>query len=238
MYRVIKILLAFALILGAGSQYASADSWQWPSQMNIGGFNISGISGSVNANGSGNAKGTLGIPGAADQQISLNRSSGGTVSGSVSMNVRVGGAQISGDFRLANNGLEGKGSVEISQRTISDASITVNSNGKFSGNGRLSIGKVSISPDFNISSGSSSVSGSGSSQAQEDTPLAVYQFNGTINLQINDGRQVITADGKVQRTGKLANQSSNYSISDVSVNTSDGHGVANVGGVSVTFKFF
>lgn len=238
MFRVILNIFIIALIVVSAVQCADADSWQWPAQMNVGGFNVSNISGSAGADGSGSARGTLEIPGAGGQSVSLNRTSGGNVTGNVSLNARVSGAQISGNLSLSGRGLEGRGTVDISQRTISDASIAVSSGGQFSGSGKISLGRVSLNATYNISGSSNNVSGSGSVQSQADTTLAVYQFNGNLDLQMNNGRQTITASGQVQRTGKLANQASSYSVSDISVNTSDGRGVASVGGVSVAFKFF
>ena len=238
MFRVILILIICFLIFGAGIQCASADNWQWPAQINVAGFNISAVSGSANADGSGTATGKLDIPGAGAQSVSLNRSSKGEITGNSSVSARISGAQISGNFSLNDRGFAGKGSIDISQRTISDASISISSGGQFSGSGGISLGGVGLNSTFTISGSSSSVSASGPIQAQADMPLAVYQFNGNLNLQMNNGRQVITADGIVQRTGKLASQVSNENVSGIAVNTSDGRGVASVGGVNVTFEFF
>jgi folate-binding Fe-S cluster repair protein YgfZ len=82
------------------------------------------------------------------------------------------------------------------------------------------------------------VSGSAAVQKQVDTPLALYTFSGNLNLKENSGKVVVIANGKVQRTGKVAKQVSNQDVSGVQVNTSDGQATINVGGVNVTFKFF
>ncbi|MCX8054012.1 MAG: hypothetical protein N3B12_09400, partial [Armatimonadetes bacterium] len=89
---VITILAAIAV------SALSAQTWEWPSEITLGGFSITSIRGSVNEDGSGTASGLVQIPGIAVQRVTLNRSTAGEIAGNVSMSARISGAEIQGGF--------------------------------------------------------------------------------------------------------------------------------------------
>lgn len=234
----LAILLTVMISACAGATSALADNWQWPSQMNIAGFSITGISGSTRADGSGSASGTLQIPGAGGQMVELTRSSRGDVTGTASLNARMSGAEIQGSFSLSNSGLRGQGVViRSSPKPITDATVTITSSGQASGSGRLALSRNTVGINFSISSGSFNVSGSSSVRDSTSTALATYDFSGNLSIQGNSGRVSGTVRGSVQRTGKLADQPSSYQVSDVPVDVGSGRCTVNIGGVSVTFTF-
>ena len=209
MLRLISIaILAILLALTVGASDLYAQDWQWPSEMSIAGYGVTGIRG----NNSGNATGMLQIPGVGSQRISLTRSSVGDISGNASLNGKLSGMDVQGNLLLNGNGLQGAG--------------------------KAVLGSLSIPSKFTGSSGSLNVNGSAQVQRQADTDLAIYKFDGKLNLQCNQGKVILIANGQVTRTGKLANQVTKYSVSNISVNSSNGAGTANVGGVKVVFKFF
>lgn len=230
-------LLILAVMAACILPMSVCAAWEWPSQMTIGGFSVTGISGSTKPDGSGSASGTLQIQGAGGQKISLTRSSGGEVTGSSSIDARVGGVGVQGSFTLNNSGLRGRGTLRTSPRPVVDASMTVDKNGRFTGSGHVELGRVGVNVSFTLSN-SLDLSGSASVRDQEDTPLATYTFDGRLNLEGSGNKIDGTANGSVQRTGKLANQSTSYPISGAPVNLSNGSCSVNVGGVSVTFRFF
>lgn len=236
MLRAITINTLFILLLTtvfASSLYAV----EWQQQMSIGGFIVSNISGSLNSDNSGNATGTLQMPDAGNPRISLTRSSRGEVTGNTTLNARFGGAEVKGSFTLTNSGLNGRGNINYSSRSIENASISFNSRNSGSGNGRIKLGKITADIDFSVSGGSFNFNGTTSTQSQEDTPLATYRFNGKLSLQGSGGRISGSANGRVERVGKLANQSTTSNVSS-SVDMSNGHFTVNVGGVNVTFTLF
>jgi hypothetical protein len=229
---VVVILISCAVVVKADSQ-----DWQWPDKLNIAGFSISDIKGTVRPDGSGSANGTLSLGSLGNQQISLSRTSNGDISGSVNLKVNASGADIQGKMALSGGGLEGRGTIGSSPKPISDASISFTPNGQASGTGRVSLGGTTISAQFEIGR-SFSVSGSKSVRKQADTPLALYSFNGTLDLRGASGKISILANGEVQRTGKVAKQVNTQNVSDVEVDPNNGQAVINFGGVNVTFKFF
>jgi hypothetical protein len=232
-------IIVFMVVLTSLAVVCTADEqgWQWPEQLTIAGFNITDIKGTVRPDGSGSATGALSLGNLGSQKVSLNRSSNEAITGSVSLSADSAGANIQGRLVLDEGGLEGKGTIGSSPKQIADASMRVTSGGAVSGNGRVALGGLSIPVDFNIG-GSFGVSGSTNVSKQVDTPLALYAFSGSLDLQGDSGKILVFANGQVQRTGKVANQVSTESVSNVVVNPSDGQAVINVGGVNVTFKFF
>ena len=212
MLRTVLILSLTALVLILSASCLFGAGWQWPSSMDIGGYSVTGIRGETNADGSGSATGMLQISGVGGQKISLTRSARGDITGVSSLSGRMSGVDLQGNLALGGSGLQGAG--------------------------KVSLGGLGMSAKFSGTNGSLSFVGSAPVRKQEDTPLAVYTFDGGINLQGGPGRITITASGHVQRTGKLANQVTDYNVSGVQVNCSDGRGTVNVGGVSVTFRFF
>lgn len=240
---MLRRIAAFAtlavLVLWVEPAALYAADWKWPAQMSIAGFRVTGIRGSTRPDGSGTATGTLQIPRVAGQKVSLTRSSRGEVTGQASIKARVSRTEIQGKFKLTKAGLKATGAtVKTSPKPITNASISVSSRGEFKGTGRLGLGRITLTTRFTISGTSFNVSGSTSVQGQEDTPLATYKFQGRLSLRGSSGRIDGRADGTVERTGKLADKVTTYSVSNAAVNLSNGHCTVNAGGVRVTFKLF
>jgi len=238
MLRATACLLVILVIVGAGSARLMAQTNEWPSQMNLGGFSITGIRGSVNPDGSGTATGTLDLPGVSGpKQVSLTRSSRGDVSGAVQISFRAFNCELQGSFTIDGSGMRGKGTIRTPARPVQDATFSVLPNGRFNGSGKMDIG-AGMPVKFTFSASSLDITGSASVKTQSDTPLATYSFTGDVRLAIGGARVAITAKGTVQRSGKLSDQISTYTVSNVDVNPSDGTGRANIDGVNVMFDFF
>lgn len=226
------ILIVFMAILIASG--ASGADFQWPSQMNIGGFQITDIRGTVSPNGSGSATGTLQVQNLGNVGVRLARSVRGDISGATSIDMR----GVRGSFTLSNSGLRGQGTVDCAPKSIVNASISINPRGEASGSGRLELGRLSPSVDFSVSNSSCSFRGSTPVRAQVDTAIASYKFDGTLGVQGGGGRVSGTVSGRVERTSKVANQVTSFAIPNTSVDVSKGQCTVNVGGVSVTFSLF
>lgn len=227
--------LLFVCVL-AGT--AGADGWQWPAQLTLAGFTVTGVSGSVRPDGSGTASGALRIPRLGSPMILLTRSAAGEISGTLNISAKPAGVEFQGGFVLENAGLKGRGTVRTSPRQVVDASISINPNGQASGTGVVQLGGLNVPAKISFSENSCNISGSAPTRAEADTPLAAYEFNGNLDLGLSGTKITVTARGVVRRTGKLANQLSTQDVSNVSVDPSDGQGKVNVGGVSVVFDFF
>jgi len=234
----LNIYLAFVILAFLSASICSAQVHDWPSEITIGGFTVTGIQGSIKADGSGSAIGTLQMPIANNPRISLNRSARGDVTGNTSISARLSGYEIHGNFVLDNSGLRGRGSIKTSARPILDVSFTADRAGQFSGTGRMELEAINMPIRFTISPSSASLSGSASVRTQADTPLANYAFSGELTINGSLGRVLITAAGTVQRTGKLTNQVTSWTVSNVLVDPLTGIGRVSVDGVNVTFDFF
>ncbi|MGC8862281.1 MAG: hypothetical protein ACP5R5_05820 [Armatimonadota bacterium] len=216
-----------------------AQGWEWPSEMNLGGFSVTGISGTVNPDGSGTAVGQVQIPGVVPPKVTLTRSARGDISGGVSMAARMSGAEIQGPFTLDAGGLNSRAAViKLVPRSVVDATATVSTGGQFSGTGRMPLGQLNMPVKFAVSRESLSVTGSCSVQARSDTPLATYTFTGEMKLASAASGLRLTAAGSVRRTGKLSDQVSTTQVTDVDVSIATGTGTVTVEGVAVTFSFF
>lgn len=231
--RVIATLTVLIALTAVG---AFAADWQWPAQMSLGNFQISGIQGTVGANGSGTAAGTLEIPGLGNSSVALSRSAQGSITGSVQVDARVSGGTLRGHFSITDRGLSGQGTVDCASRTIDSSDISISNRGEARGSGRIIIGRTTIDVDFSASSSSCSISGETPVKAQVDTPMANYKFNGRITLRTSGGALTATLSGQVERTGKVSNQVSTSNIPNTRVDVSNGQCTVNVGGVSVTFS--
>lgn len=227
----IWVALAGLLLICVGT---SAGAQEWPAELSIGGFSITNIKSS----GSDAASGTIRIPGIGEKPINLTRNGARDVSGSLSLNARLSGTEMQGDFRLDGSGLKGKGSIRCTPKTISDASIVVSSDGRATGSGNVGFGRMSVATRFDVSTSSFGLNGSAPVRSHVDTPLAEYEFTGTLELGGSDGRMTLVANGSVRRTGKVSGGESRENVSGVSVDSNDGQARVNVGGVTVTFSFF
>ncbi|MGI6296645.1 MAG: hypothetical protein ACOX3G_11215 [Armatimonadota bacterium] len=229
--RFLVFVVGMLLMVSVSAQAAD---WQWPEQMTIGGFRITDISGSISSDGSGSAAGALQIPSLGSSRINLSRTARGEISGAVSLSTR----SVSGSFKLTDRGLQGHGTVECSPRSIDSSSVEITPKGEAKGNGRVSLGRLSVGVDFNVTASSCSVDGSAPIKIQADTAVATYKFDGKLELAGGGGRMLGSVSGRVERTGKLTDQTTSFNIPKTSVDMSNGQCVVNVGGVSVTFNLF
>lgn len=213
----------------AGTAYAES----WPSQMSVGGFAIIRISGSGDS-----ASGSIRIPGVGEMPISLRGNPSGNVAGTVSLNVRMGGAYVQGDFSLDGSGLKGRAAIRCNPKTIEDASITISPNSRATGSGSIAFGSVNMRAGFDISGSSFSLNGSAPVRSHADNTIADYDFSGTLDLSGSNGRMILAAKGSVQRKGKLADKVTTQNVSGINVGPNDGRGSVNIDGVTVMFSFF
>lgn len=228
------IFLLLSLIVVSGQVTAA----QWPASASVGGFTVSGISGTVNSDGSGSGTGNVNLPGIGSKPINLTLSSSGDITGTASFSASLSGADISGSFRLDSSGFNGRGAVKCSPRSIEDASISLSPEGRATGSGSVGFGSVNMQARFDISGSSFGLSGSAPVKGRVDTTLAHYEFTGDMNLSGSGGQMVLTAKGTVHRTGKLSSQVTEESVSNISVNPGNGQASVTTGGVAVAFSFF
>lgn len=231
--KATAILTALVILVATG---VSAADWQWPASMSLGGFQISGISGSVNANGSGSATGTLDIPNLGDYRVNLSRSPQGSVSGGFSLDARISGGSLRGSFSISNSGAKGRGSLQCGSQTIDASDMDITNRGEARGGGRLSLGKLNPQVDFKASASSCSFSGEAPVSAQVDTPMASYKLNGRLSVRSSGGPVTASLSGQVQRTGKVSDQVTTTNIQNARVDLPSGQCTVNVGGVSITFS--
>jgi hypothetical protein len=231
--RTITIVTALVILTAAG---ALAADWQWPAQMSLGSFQISGINGTVNADESGTATGTLQIPDMGNSNVDLSRSSQGNITGTLSVDARVSGGTLQGSFTLSNSGLSGRGTLECLSRSIGSSDISISSRGEAKGSGRISIGRLVVQVDFSASDSSCSISGEAPVKAQVETPMATYKLNGRLAVRTSGGSLTGMLSGQVERTGNVSNQVTTSNIPNTRVDLSNGQCTVNVGGVSVTFS--
>ncbi len=231
--KTIAFLTALVILMAAG---AAAADWQWPAQMNLGGFQISSISGTVSANGSGNATGTLAIPGMGNSSINLSRSAQGSITGSLSLDARVSGGSLRGNFTLTSSGLRGRGTLQCGSHSIDSPNVEINSRGEATGSGRLALGRLAANVDFSASSSSCNFIGEAPANAQVDTPMASYKLDGRVDVRGSGGSVTATLTGQVQRTGKVSNQVTTTNVPSTRLDLASGQLTISVGGVSVTFS--
>ncbi len=229
--RFLVFVVGMLLMLSVG---AYAADWQWPEQMTIGGFRITDISGSISSDGSGSAGGALQIPSLGSSRINLSRTARGEISGAVSLNTR----SVSGSFKLTDRGLQGRGTVECPPRSIDSSSVEITPRGEAKGSGRVGLGRLSAGVDFSVTASSCSVDGSAPVKIQADTAVATYKFEGILAIASGGNRMTGSVSGRVERTGKLTDQTTSFNIPKTSVDMSNGQCVVNIGGVSVTFNLF
>ena len=238
--RIPGVAILAVLMFSIGPVDLCAADWRWPSQMSIAGFRIIQIKGTTRPDGSGTATGMLQIPRVQAQKISLTRSSKGDVTGQGTfVKARVLRTEVLGKFKLTKTGLKATAAtLKTLPKPIAGASITVKSRGEFIGTGKLALGRTTLTVRFTISGTAFKVSGSTSVEGRQDTPLATYKFRGRLDLRGSSGTIIATAGGTVERTGKLADQVTTYTVSNTPVNLSNGQCMVNAGGVRVTFDLF
>lgn len=235
---VSSVFLAWLLFL-SGTSPSAAQGWQWPAEMRLGGFYITGIQGSVNRDGSGSATGAVQIPGIAAQKALLTRSTNGEISAEVSLVAKVYGAELVGLFLLNDDGLRSrKAELRLVPYPVVDCAVSIDPAGRFIGNGKIRLRQLAIPAKFSISRDSFVLEGSGEVGSQVDTPLAKYTLSGTLNVASKRPQITATVSGFVERVGKLSSQSAKVRVSDVVVDVLQGTCSITVEGVAVTFRLF
>ncbi|NLN74909.1 MAG: hypothetical protein GX139_01170 [Armatimonadetes bacterium] len=228
-----RFVVAIGLLIFLATGVQAAD-WQWPAQISLGGFRIVDISGSAKSDGSGSATGTVQIANLGNSRVSLMRTSRGEISGNLSLDTRA----VRGSFKVSDRGMQGRGTVECSPRVIDSNSVDINPRGEASGNGNLGLGRLNVNVDFRVGGSSCSANGSAPVRVQADTAVATYKFEGNLAVQGGGSKLSGNVSGRVERTGKLSNQTTMFTIPKTSVDLANGQCVVNVGGVSVTFTLF
>jgi len=233
--KTIAIVAALVILTAAG---AIAADWQWPAQMTLGNFQITAISGSVDANGSGRATGTLQIPRMGNFAVVLSRSPQGDITGAAAINAAVSGGTLQGNFTLSNTGLAGRGALQCNTGPLESSDISISNKGVATGSGSVRLGRLNAPVQFSASASSCGISGEVPVSAQLDTPMASYKLSGVLALRTNLNALSGTLSGKVERTGKVSNQVTTTDLPRTHVDLSNGQCTVNVGGVSVTFSIF
>lgn len=231
------IVLLIAVIVAATFSAAAAD---WPASMEIGGFTVSGISGTSNPDGSGRATGKITIPGDGGCQVDLTRGPGGGVSGSTRSSFSICGVKIEGSLMLDERGMQGTGVIYTTGKPITDANITVTPQPGLSAKGKVEFSSA-FSVNVTCDGGSQGISVHGSSpkQATLDTALAVYSFRGDIDVTASGQALAVTANRVfVERKGKVGGVTSSFGPLSCPVDISSGEANLNLGGTNVVIDLW
>ncbi|MFQ3548427.1 MAG: hypothetical protein SNJ70_01580 [Armatimonadota bacterium] len=228
----VRLQIILLLIISLLSVSAAADDQKWSSSMNIGGFTVSDINGSISSDGSGSATGNLHIYGIGNQSIKLTRSSSGNVTGSGTFS----GGIVSGSFSLSDNGLRANGEIKTSPRPLRNASYSISPQGEIIGQGVIRVINSDINTNFRLRGSSGDISGSRNVKSLSDTALASYELVGVLSLKYSSEKITSELNGQVKRTGKLAEETTTYNISNITVEIDKDKTDISVGGVNVTFN--
>ncbi len=235
--RAIKIVIAITWCLLTVLTPALAD---WPASMEIGGFAVTGITGTTGDDGSGKATGRIVIPGDGTCPVDLVMNSSGAVTGSARSGFTLGGVRIGGSFMLDDgHGLQGTGVIYTTGKQITDATISVDPQSGVSANGKVSLGSgFEVSVTCEASSRGISVKGSSQRDATLDTPIATYVFKGEVEVSCSGQAIVTTATGDVERKGKVGGMTSEFKGVSCQVDPASGEGEMNVGGTNITIDLW
>lgn len=233
MVRIVSIVALAALAF-------SAPAWaRWPDSMEVGGFRITGITGTENPDGSGRGTGRLMIPGDGSCPIDLTRSASGVVTGSTRSALTLGGIRIDGSFVLDRQGLQGAGTVLTGGRSIMDANLSFDARRGIAGRGRVYLGSgFTVVVQLQIGQQKLTVTGSAARQVSVDTPLAVYTFKGDVEVSAAGTALKTTAKGTIVRKGKVGGAASRFGPMAFDVNAATGEARLNVGGADIVIDLW
>jgi hypothetical protein len=235
MGMVVKLAMIAGVVAAALAAPVFAD---WPATLEIGGFTVSDVRGTTNPDGSGRATGRLSLPGRGSCRVDLACTASGVVTGSTRSSFLLGGVRIDGSFLLDRRGMQGTGAVQTRGRPISDANLTVNPRNVM-GRGRVRLSSdLSIVVTFEVSQQGVSVRGSAPRQASVDTPLAVYTLRGVVNISASGASLKATAEGNVERQGKIGGMVSTFGPLSFDVDPASGEARLSVGGANITFDLW
>ncbi|MEN6521255.1 MAG: hypothetical protein ABFD46_08925 [Armatimonadota bacterium] len=211
----------------------------WPETMELGGFTISNIKGSSDADGSGRATGNVAVPGGGNCRIDLSRSSAGLVIGSTRTSFNVGGVRIDGSFMLDRRGLQGTGTVQTQGQPICDANLVVEPGKGITGNGVVRLCReMPVKVSYAVDQQGVTANGFLPCRASIETPLAVYTFKGNIEVSASGADIKIVAKGNIERTGRIGGMSSAFGPLVFNVNPASGQANVNVGGADITIDLW
>lgn len=230
----IAVLTVIVLIGSVGAAFA-----EWPATMEVGGFTITGISGTTSSDSSGRAMGRLSIWGDASCPIDLVRSGSGLVTGSTRSSFVLSGVRMDGSFLLDRRGLQGTGAIHTAGRPVTDANISIGSRGELVGQGRVCLGQgFSVGVQFEMSPQGLLVRGTAPRQAFTDTPLAIYTFKGDIELSSSGNTLRAVAHGNIERKGKIGGMINSFGPMAFDVGIPAGEAKVNVGGATVDINLW
>jgi hypothetical protein len=211
----------------------------WQTTLEVAGFTIGNIQGTMNPDGSGTAIGRLIFPGGGSNSVDLASSSAGVVTGSTRASFTLGGVRVDGSFLLNRLGLQGSGAIHTQGKPISDADMVINPKTGVNGKGNIRLGSDFFIPvDFDINSQGITVSGSNQRQVSIDTPLAMYTFKGDIKASTSAGKVKLSAAGNIERKGKIGGMVSTFGPLNFDVDASTGEATINVGGANITIDLW
>lgn len=236
MGRTAIIAVIAWLAIGLISMPALAD---WPKSFEVGGFQITGITGSTNQDGSGRATGKLNLRGGGALPIDLSRTSAGVVTGSSRAGFTVGSIRIDGSFILDRRGLQGTGIIHTQGRPITDANITVSPRSAATARGRVRLAPgMDVNVTCEVGQQGAITRGSTNRQVSIDTPIAVYTFKGNIELSSAGTALAATAKGTIERKGKIGGVVSSFGPLTFNVEIATGKANLNIAGTNISLDLW
>ncbi|MEN6371122.1 MAG: hypothetical protein ABFD64_03830 [Armatimonadota bacterium] len=212
---------------------------EWPETMELGGFTISNIKGSSDADGSGRATGSVAVPGGGSCRVDLARSAAGLVIGSTRASFNISGVRIDGSFMLDRSGMQGTGTVQTHGQPVCDANLVVEPGKGITGSGVIRLGRgMSVQVACDVDQRGVTANGSLPCRASIETPLAVYTFKGEIGVSASGADIKIVAKGNIERTGRIGGMSSTFGPLVFDVDPASGQANVNVGGADITIDLW
>lgn len=236
MQSAMKILMLAIVIIAVLAAPVCAE---WPESMELGGFKISNIKGTTNQDGSGKAVGRVMIPGGGSCKVDLTRSASGLVMGSSRASFTVGSVRIDGSFLLDRRGMQGTGTIQTQGLPILDANLVVDPSNGITGSGVVRLGKgIAVRVTCEVSTQGVQAHGTIPCRASIETPLAVYTFNGDVDVSTVGARIRTVAKGSIERTGRIGGMSSSFGPLVFDVDPVSGQAQVNVGGADVNIDLW
>lgn len=238
MLNAMKIVFVVWIMIAMFAVPALAEA-EWPESMDLGGFTLSGIKGSVSEDGSGHATGKVAVPGGGNCRVDLTRSSAGLVIGSTRTSFNIGGVRVDGSFMLDRRGMQGTGTVQTQGQPICDANLVVEPRKGITGNGIVRLGRgLSVRVTCAVDQRGVTASGSLPCKASIETPLAIYTFKGDIDVSASGANIKTVAKGNIERTGRIGGMSSTFGPLVFEVDPASGKAEVNVGGAGITIDLW
>lgn len=236
MQSAMKILMVAVVMMAV---FAAPVYAQWPESMELGGFNISNIKGTTNQDGSGKAVGRIAVPGGGSCNVDLTRSAAGLVMGSSRASFSVGAVRIDGSFLLDRRGMQGTGAIRTQELPISDANLVVDPSRGVTGSGVIRLGRsMAVRVTCEVDPQGVRAYGTIPCRASIETPLAIYTFNGEVEVSTEGTRIKTVAKGSIERTGRIGGMSSSFGPLIFEVDPASGQAQVNVGGANINIDLW